>query len=62
LFELKYIKKGDATEEKIEGNCSEAVKQLQRYRFAKEFERKKITCWAVVFAGDKCVRRVAVEV
>ena len=61
LFELKYIQKGKATEERIEDTLSDAVEQLTRYSSAAEFKGKKITCWAIVFAGEMCVERVKVE-
>jgi hypothetical protein len=69
LFELKYIKKKDASEEKVDEMLYEAVKQLKEYRSAEEFlpaasgrhgSGQKITCWAIVFAGETCVRRVRV--
>jgi hypothetical protein len=60
LFEIKYIKKGDASEEKIAEKRSEAVEQLRIYGSAAEFKGKKIACWALVFAGETCVERVKV--
>ena len=73
LFEIKYIKAskipdlsasrhGGKAGKAIEDALSDAVEQLKRYSSAAEFQGKNITCWAVVFAGEKCVRRVAVEV
>jgi hypothetical protein len=60
LFELKYLKKEDVTDPTSEAGkkiiaekLAEAEKQLQRYCSAKEF--RKVTCWAIVFLGDKCV-------
>ena len=58
LFELKYIKKEDASKETIEAKRSEALKQLIEYSSAKEFSKKKVTAWALVFAKDECVERI----
>ena len=58
LFELKYIKKEDVSKEIIEEKRSEAIKQLIEYSSAKEFSKKKVTAWALVFAKDECVDRV----
>jgi hypothetical protein len=61
LFELKYIRKKDESEKSIVA-LSDAMEQLRRYGSAKEFSGKKITCWAIVFAGERCVERVNVAV
>ena len=61
MFEFKYIKKSDEFEEKIAAALAQAEEQLREYSSAKEFLDKKITCWAVVFVGDKCARRVRVQ-
>jgi hypothetical protein len=55
LFELKYIKKEDASKEDVEAKLSDAIEQLRKYRSAKEFLDKKVTCWALVFSKDECV-------
>jgi hypothetical protein len=59
LFELKYIKKEDISKNKIEATLSTAVEQLRTYGSAEEFSGK-VTCWALVFAGETCVERVKV--
>ena len=71
LFELKYIKKEDISERNIAVKLAEAVKQLREYGSASDFlpalhggrngSEKKITCWAIVFAGEKCIERVKVN-
>jgi hypothetical protein len=60
LFEIKYIKKKDASEEKIDEKLHEAVEQIREYGSAEEFSGRMVTCWAIVFAGETCVRRVRV--
>ncbi|MDR2856134.1 MAG: PD-(D/E)XK nuclease domain-containing protein [Methanomicrobiales archaeon] len=60
LFELKYIKKGDASEKTIQDALLKATEQVKEYGAAKEFSGKKITAWAIVFAAEKCVERVNV--
>jgi DNA/RNA-binding domain of Phe-tRNA-synthetase-like protein len=62
LFELKYIKKGDISEKSIQDALLKATEQLKHYGFVKEFSDKKITAWAIVFAGEKCVERVNVKI
>ena len=62
LFELKYIKKENESEKIIAERLSDAMEQLRRYGSDQEFSGKKITCWAVVFAGEKCVERVNVHI
>jgi hypothetical protein len=60
LFELKYIKKKDASEEKIDEMLYEAVEQIKEYGSAEEFLGRMVTCWAIVIAGETCARRVRV--
>ena len=60
LFELKYLKKEDISDKAIAAKLDEAMTQLREYGFSKEFSGKKIICWAIVFAGEKCVERVRV--
>jgi len=74
LFELRYITKDDISGPVSANSCLrtgndgrlivaklyEAMDQLKEYSSAKEFTGKKITCWAIVFVGDKCVERVKV--
>jgi hypothetical protein len=62
MFEFKYIKKSDESEESIATVLAEAKKQLIEYSSAEEFLGKNIICWAVVFAGDKCIKQVNVPV
>ena len=62
MFEFKYIKKSDESEETIAAALAEAEKQLMEYSSAEEFLGKNITCWAIVFVGDKCVERANVYV
>jgi hypothetical protein len=54
LFELKYLKKEDISDKTIAEKLDEAVKQVREYGSAKEFSGKKMTCWAIVFAGEVC--------
>jgi hypothetical protein len=60
LFELKYIKKKEATTQRVDSELSHAVEQLTRYKSAEEFKGKSLTCFAIVFAGDKSARLVKV--
>jgi hypothetical protein len=57
LIELKYIKKGDTTEEKIEQELADGIHQIERYmedeRLAKRENLKK---FVVVFSGFEAVR------
>ena len=76
LFEFKYIKKEDIPEPVSDNACLrtgrggrlivaklyEAMDQLKEYRSTKEFAGKKVTCWAIVFVGDKCIERVKVPI
>jgi hypothetical protein len=69
LFELKHLKRKEvpdptspAGKEKIATKLSEAMEQIRKYSFAKEFAGKKVTAWAIVFASEKCVERVKVHV
>jgi len=69
MFELKYIKKSDISDPTSEAGrkvisekLSEAIKQLKIYGAAEDFLGKKVACWAIVFAGYKCVERVKVPV
>jgi hypothetical protein len=61
LFELKYIKKKEATTQRVDSELSHAIEQLTRYKSAEEFKGKSLTCFAIVFAGDECVRQMKVE-
>jgi hypothetical protein len=58
MFELKYIKKEDASKETIEAKRSEAIEQLLKYSSTKEFSKKKVIAWVLVFAKDECVERI----
>ena len=60
MFEFKYIKKSDESEETIAAALAEAKKQLREYSSAEEFLSKNIMCWAIVFVGEKCVKRMNV--
>jgi hypothetical protein len=62
MFEFKYIKKSDESEETIAAALAEAEKQLMEYSSAEEFLDKNIVCWAIVFVGDTCVQRVNVPI
>ena len=57
LIELKYIKKGDTTEAKIEEELADGIRQIKRYmedeRIAKRESLKK---FIVVFSGFEPVR------
>jgi len=76
LFGLKYIKKEDILGPVPANSCLrtgtdgrlivaklyEAMDQLKEYSSAKKFSGKKIACWAIVFAGEKCVEQVKVSI
>jgi energy-converting hydrogenase A subunit M len=62
MFEFKYIKKSDESEESIAVALAEAEQQLREYSSADEFTGKNIVCWIVIFVGDRCVKRVNVHV
>jgi len=57
LIELKYLKKGDTTEEKIEKELADGIAQVEKYmgdeRLAKRENLKK---FVVVFSGFEAVR------
>jgi hypothetical protein len=61
MFELKYIKKGDESEKNIADALSAATEQLNGIWSADEFSDQKIVAFAIVFVGDKCVRRAKVH-
>ncbi|MCL2560054.1 MAG: PD-(D/E)XK nuclease domain-containing protein [Turicibacter sp.] len=59
IIELKYIKKGDATEAKIEAELTEGTDQIQRYMKDKRLaERDNFKKFVVVFVGFEVVRLV----
>ena len=60
LFEVKYIKKGNESKKTIDIALSDAIEHLRRYESSKEFSGKKVSSWAIVFVGEKCVERVKV--
>jgi len=62
LFELKYIKKEEASKEAIAAALAEAVTQLRGYGSVVEFANKKVTAWAIVFSKDECVARENVDI
>jgi len=62
MFEFKYIKKSEESEETIAVALADAEKQLMEYSSADEFSDKKIMAWAVVFVGGRCVKRMNVHV
>jgi hypothetical protein len=65
LIEVKHVKKGDyekkGGEKLVEEKLAEAQEQLGRYQLAPEMEPLPgLKKWALVFAGDECVRNVEV--
>jgi hypothetical protein len=62
MFEFKYIKKSDESEEAIAAALAEAEKQLIEYSSAEEFLGKNVVAWVIIFVGDKCVQQVNVPI
>ena len=57
LMELKYIKKGDTTEQKIEEEVADAKRQIERYMGDERLARRKsLKKFVVVFSGFEPVR------
>ncbi len=57
IFEIKYLKVGDFSETLADEKIKEAEKQLLRYSQSERISGLPgLKRWALVFAGDKCVR------
>lgn len=57
MFEVKYIKKSDYSEELVDQKLMEAKEQLGQYVKSKELiSIPGIKRFALVFCGDKCVK------
>jgi hypothetical protein len=65
IIELKYIKKKEYQqkgEEIIEEKLKQAKEQLMKYQQAEELQEKtKLKKWAIIFSGDKCLRKVEIN-
>jgi hypothetical protein len=55
LIELKYIKKKDATESKINADIKEATDQVLEYKSAIDFKGKNVKAYPMIFVGPNCV-------
>ncbi len=56
LFELKYLKIGSATDERIQKFTNDGVTQLMQYTSSPELrEAANLKKWVLVFVGDRCV-------
>ncbi|PWR72443.1 AAA family ATPase [Methanospirillum stamsii] len=58
LFELKYLKKGQSSDEEIEQAASQGIEQLKRYTSSPELSLiPNLKKWVLVFSSDRCVRK-----
>ena len=59
IIELKYIKKGDATDAKIKEELADGINQIQRYMQDKRLaKRENFKKFVVVFVGFEVARLV----
>ncbi|PWR72496.1 AAA family ATPase [Methanospirillum stamsii] len=62
LFELKYLKKNQSSDEEIEQAASQGIEQLKRYTSSPELSSiPNLMKWVLVFSGDRCVRKEEVS-
>ena len=62
LFELKYLKVKDTSEESVQGVLNDGIMQLKKYSASPELAGlKNLKKWVLVFTGDRCVRLHEVE-
>ena len=54
LIELKYLAKGQATDERIEKLATDGAKQALKYRSAIDFRDKTVRAYVMVFVGPAC--------
>ena len=64
IIEVKYIKKQNYKkkgEEIVENKLKEAKSQIMKYKQAEELsDIKNLKKWVLVFAGDKCLRKIEI--
>jgi hypothetical protein len=58
LFELKYLKMSECTDDRIQKEARDGTDQIQKYISSPELsEILNLKKWVLVFAGDRCVYR-----
>jgi hypothetical protein len=60
IFEIKYLKQCDASEQNIQQKLDEGKSQLERY-IPDFMDPKTLKKWVFVFAGASCVRILEVD-